>query len=828
VRAFLLLLLAALPAGADDKAAAREARAKEEARIQRRVALKTAFNSIEKRVAEKFEAFALQPIRTWEGALAGVLEEPTGALENPIRYYLLDEDWEVQAFTCVVIGRAGLIGLLPELTQAYADARYPIIRRKAVEAAATFARAKRKEALPLLMQGLADTEPGVRLLAVEGMEWLAQTEHLWTATRDKDHDTRYRALGALARLGDAAAQARLLEGFRSYVGSRDLRRRPSLEVYDVGERYAQFLNAMALGYWGGARGVESLSDALLLKGDYKNKLFLAVGSAAALGHSRPTEKKSIQGQERAIKAALSEGDGVVRAMGAFAAGYTGDARYVKLLRGLLKDAQLDVRHNAVEAFGHIPGAFSIESLALAVRSERDVGVRLAAVRALAHHEHADAVAGQARALRDKRYMVRASAARMLGRRGPVAAAAVRALTKAARDRDFGVREAAVVALSRIGTPECLPGMVGALKDRDRGVRIRALRALARFPHGKLVRANAAAAQRSVELLVSATEIQQRKAAYACLTSVRSPLSVPHLIRELGNDAIVRRGAAFSVLRNYNAGRTLDYGPALGGNPRREAIKRWKDWWADGGPIVAPDPPPTKRANQDLPLFHRYTRDLRWRGIDLVLCYDSTGSMIPLIRAVKQRLDLLIEESARIVPNLRLSLFTYRDEGEEYVYYGTPLTYATDNLKAFVQVAEANRGGDLPEAVTTTVKACIERLDWRRDAQKVIVVIGDAPYHPENEAVLFNLVQKFAERTNRGTVHAIYTDPNRLGESIQARRTRDAGNVTFPFLLRLRQMAKAGGGRAITIEDTEMLITEILILSFGEKWRAELESRLDFE
>jgi HEAT repeat protein len=829
VRTLLLLVLVALPAGAEDKEAAREARAREEARIQRRVALKTAFNSAEKLVAERFEAFALQPIRAWEGPMAAVLRESKEALLSPIRYYLLDEDWEVQAFTCVVTGRAGLVELLPELAQAYADARYPIIRRKAVEAAATFAQARRKEALPLLTRGLTDAEPGVRMLAVEGMEWLEQTEHLWTATKDEDPDTRYRAMGALARLGDAAAQARLVEGFRSYVANRDLRRRASLEVYDVGERYAQFLNAMALGYWGGARGIEPLADALLLKGDYKNKLFLAVGSAAALGRSRPTEKEPLQLQEKAIKAALQEGDAAVRAMGAFAAGYTGDAGYGKLLRGLLKDAQLDVRHNAVEAFGHIPGAFSIECLAVVVRAERDVGVRLAAIRALSRHrDDPAAVAPLARALRDKRYMVRASAARMLGRRGPAAATAVRALLKAARDRDYGVREAAVVALSRIGTPECLPGIVGALKDRDRGVRIRALRALARFPHRKLVQEDAAAAQRSVDLLVSATEIEQRKAAHACLVSVRSPLGVPHLIRELGHESVSRRGAAFNVLRDYNRGRTLDYGPSLQGNKRREGVKRWKDWWADGGPIVAPDPPPTKRANQDLPLFHRYTRDLRWRGIDLVLCYDSTGSMIPLIRAVKQRLDLLIEESARIVPNLRLSLFTYRDEGEEYVYYGTPLTYATDNLKAFVQVAEANRGGDLPEAVTTTVKACIERLDWRPDAQKVIVVIGDAPYHPENAARLFNLVQKFAERKNRGTVHAIYTDPNRLGESIQARRSRDAGSVTFPFLERLKEMAKAGGGRAITIEDTEMLITEILILSFGEKWRAELESRLDFE
>ncbi|MHC4164841.1 MAG: HEAT repeat domain-containing protein, partial [Planctomycetota bacterium] len=299
MRALLLLFLAVVPAGADDKAAAREARAKEEARIQRRVALKTAFDSTEKLVAEKFEAFALQPIRTWEGAMAAVLKEPQAALLNPIRYYLLDEDWEVQAFTCVVTGRAGLVELLPELEQAYADARYAIIRRKAVEAAATFAKAKKKEALPLLTKALVDAEPGVRMLAVEGMEWLAQTEHLWTATKDKDPDTRYRALGALARLGDAPAQARLMEGFRSYVSSRDLRRRPSLEVYDVGERYAQFLNAMALGYWGGISGVKALATALLLKGDYKNKLFLAVGSAAALGRSRPTEKESLKEQEKA-------------------------------------------------------------------------------------------------------------------------------------------------------------------------------------------------------------------------------------------------------------------------------------------------------------------------------------------------------------------------------------------------------------------------------------------------------------------------------------------------------------------------------------------------
>ncbi len=123
---------------------------------------------------------------------------------------------------------------------------------------------------------------------------------------------------------------------------------------------------------------------------------------------------------------------------------------------------------------------------------------------------------------------------------------------------------------------------------------------------------------------------------------------------------------------------------------------------------------------------------------------------------------------------------------------------------------------------------MKRLDWRKDAQKVIVVIGDAPYHPENTGELFAAVRAFSRKENRGVVHAIFTDPNRLGESVTARRKRGVGKVRYPFLDRLEEMAKVGGGKAVTMEDTDRLITEILILSFGEKWRAEIESRLDFD
>ena len=61
-------------------------------------------------------------------------------------------------------------------------------------------------------------------------------------------------------LGDADAGKRLLDGFRSYVADRDQRRRASLELYDVGERYSQFLNAIALGYWGSPDAMKLLAD----------------------------------------------------------------------------------------------------------------------------------------------------------------------------------------------------------------------------------------------------------------------------------------------------------------------------------------------------------------------------------------------------------------------------------------------------------------------------------------------------------------------------------------------------------------------------------------
>lgn len=804
---------------------------KEQERIARRKALKEAFNSSERIVADVVEGFALQTVRDWEGTLAELLTADSKHLLNPLRYYLLDDDWEVQALAAETAGRTGLTVLLPELEEAYDDTTYAIVRRKVMKAVEAFAKDGVKSTEPVLVKGAKDGEPGVRLLAAAGLEWLGNEsarDVLRELSDDKDPDTRYRARTALARLGDEKTEKALLEEFLSYVDSKEKQRRASLVLRDVGQRYSQFLNALSLGEWGSKDAIELLGLAFLRKDKFENKLFLAVGAAAALGRSRPTDEEAKKLQSRILEMGLKERDAGTRAMAALAAGYTEDVAWVKPLSRLIADPQIDVRHNAVEALGRMKEADAVVPiLGSVLRREKDVAIRLAALRALAHFPGEEAAKGLVRGLADDRYMVRALAATLLGRRGKDEADAVKMLSRAANDPDYGVRENAVVALARIGTEEALPGIVADLSDPDRGVRIHAMRALTRFPQPAPIRDDGSAVDLVVTILTKTDDPSEQSAARELLLHLRSPLSVPPLLEALDSDRESARHSALTVLRTFARGNSFGYSPKLDGNERKEAIDRFEKWW-EAGVIAPPEEAPKVRSNVDLPSFHKYARDLRWRGIDLVLCYDSTGSMIPVIRAVKQRLDLLIREASRIVPNLRMSLFTYRDEGEEYIFYGTPLTYAMDNLKSFVQVAEANRGGDLPEAITETVDAAIRQLDWRKDAQKVIVVIGDAPYHPENKDWLFSIVEKFATLENRGIVHAIYTDPNRLGESVSARKSREDNNVTQPFLERLKELAEKGRGKAITIEDTEKLITEILVLSFGEQWRDELESRLEFQ
>ena len=86
-------------------------------------------------------------------------------------------------------------------------------------------------------------------------------------------------------------------------------------------------------------------------------------------------------------------------------------------------------------------------------------------------------------------------------------------------------------------------------------------------------------------------------------------------------------------------------------------------------------PPAPRAAEGRSLIET-TRDYKWKGLDIALLLDSTGSMAGLIRASKERIDEIIAELSALLPSLRVSGYLYRDWGSDYLYYGSPLTYDT--------------------------------------------------------------------------------------------------------------------------------------------------------
>src|SRR5690606_12017766 len=70
---------------------------------------------------------------------------------------------------------------------------------------------------------------------------------------------------------------------------------------------------------------------------------------------------------------------------------------------------------------------------------------------------------------------------------------------------------------------------------------------------------------------------------------------------------------------------------------------------------------------------RMFQSRRGNGMDIVIVFDSTGSMGGETDQVKRQIERIGSALTKLVPKARISLCTYRDEHDEYIVRGTPLT-----------------------------------------------------------------------------------------------------------------------------------------------------------
>src|SRR5205085_3628096 len=120
--------------------------------------------------------------------------------------------------------------------------------------------------------------------------------------------------------------------------------------------------------------------------------------------------------------------------------------------------------------------------------------------------------------------------------------------------------------------------------------------------------------------------------------------------------------------------------------------------------------------------------LRRSGLDIVLCFDSTGSMGGEIDQVKRQIERIGQVLTTLVPKARISVCTYRDQGDRYVVKGLPLTTSIQDVSTYLARIEASGGGDLPEAVDEGLYWSTSQNQFRGTARKVILLFGDAPSH----------------------------------------------------------------------------------------------------
>lgn len=123
-------------------------------------------------------------------------------------------------------------------------------------------------------------------------------------------------------------------------------------------------------------------------------------------------------------------------------------------------------------------------------------------------------------------------------------------------------------------------------------------------------------------------------------------------------------------------------------------------------------------------------------LDVVFAIDATGSMKNDIDKLKK--DLMPQMAAILSgrSDARIGLLFYRDYGDTYKYMNLPVqcfafssnfNSVNKNLNS-VKIL-GTEGGDIPEAVYEAIYASTEFYNWRPEATREIILIGDAEPHP---------------------------------------------------------------------------------------------------
>jgi len=123
-------------------------------------------------------------------------------------------------------------------------------------------------------------------------------------------------------------------------------------------------------------------------------------------------------------------------------------------------------------------------------------------------------------------------------------------------------------------------------------------------------------------------------------------------------------------------------------------------------------------------------------LDMVIAFDTTGSMAAYIGAVRKEVTDLIPRLFKDNEDLRLGIVAFGDycdmkNAQEFgkAYQCIMPTDNENELVKFVMESQDTSGGDGDEFYELVIKKIVEETPWRENSTRVILLISDAAPHP---------------------------------------------------------------------------------------------------
>ena len=122
-------------------------------------------------------------------------------------------------------------------------------------------------------------------------------------------------------------------------------------------------------------------------------------------------------------------------------------------------------------------------------------------------------------------------------------------------------------------------------------------------------------------------------------------------------------------------------------------------------------------------------------LDMVIAFDTTGSMASYIEAVRKEVSELIPSLFKDNKDLRLGIVAFGDycdmkSAQDFgnAYQCIKPTDNENDLIKFVNESKNTSGGDGDEFYELVIKKIVEETPWRDDSTRVILLIADAAPH----------------------------------------------------------------------------------------------------